>query len=305
LQAIQQAFPNLKQDGFYYETFTTCQKTFVAICRKEDVQIALNSNKEKQYSIIGFSFGNLSVSILEKYIDNNEINTSNAAVKFDNQKISEITLNHSEKQRLHINGLEVANTTVLSLAGILTYYRHQSKTVSNFQEFIQDLNLQFKQQHIFNNGLKISLATIFVSLLFSFLVFTNDTTKIENITTTLVLNKTQKASFLKLSAEVQKKEKLIQDFSMASSKASWYLDQIALEIPTSISLTEIQWQPLSKSIKEDVLIESKQQTMIIKGTSNKGDDFSVWLSLLDRLNWINNVAINAYGSEKKQARLLN
>jgi len=213
--------------------------------------------------------------------------------------VSEITLNHSEKQLFHINGLEVANTTVLPLAGVLTYCSNQSKTVSNFQEFIQDLNLQFKQQHIFNHGLKISLATIFVLLLFSFLLLTNYTIKIEDLTTTLAMNKTQKASLLKLMSEVQNKEKLIQDFSMASSKASWYLDQIAQEIPVSVALSEIQWQPISISIKDDALIETEQQTLVIKGTSNKGDDFSAWLSLLEQLNWVDNVAIIAYGSGKK------
>ncbi len=180
LQAMQRAFPNLKQDDFYYEIFTTRQKTFVAICRKEDVQILLNSYKEKRYSIIGFSLGNLSVSAIEQYINTDKINTSNAVITFENQKVSQITLRHSEKQQFYINGLEVANTTVLSLAGILTYYSNQSKTISNFQAFIQDLKLQFKQQHIFNHGLKISLATIFVLLLGSVLLFTNYTTKVQD-----------------------------------------------------------------------------------------------------------------------------
>ena len=299
LKSVQKAFPNLKLDDFYYETFTTIHKTFVAICRKEDVNTMLDSYKEKQFSVVGFSLGNLSISSLENFVNMKEINTSNAAIQFDDQKVLAITFSHSEKQNLNINGLEVTNTSVLSLAGILTYYTNQSKTTSNFNELIHELHLKFKQQHIFNLGLKISLATIFVLLLFSFLLLTNYTSKIEDLTTTLTINKTQKASLLKLTKEVQKKEKLIQDFSLASSKASWYLDQIGESVPPAINLSEIQWQPLSKSIKDDKIIETEQQNLVIKGATNSGDDFSQWLSLLEQLDWVDKVAINAYGSGKK------
>ncbi len=86
---------------------------------------------------------------------------------------------------------------------------------------------------------------------------------------------------------------------MASSKASWYLDQVGREVPESVTLTEIQWQPVSKNIKKETLIETKLQTMIIKGISHKGDDFSTWLSLLEELDWVDNMLINSYGSGKK------
>ena len=136
-------------------------------------------------------------------------------------------------------------------------------------------------------------------LLFSFILFTNYTTKIEDLNTTLALNKTQKTSLLKLTNEVQKKEKLIKDFSLASSKASWYLDQVGQTIPKSISLSEIQWQPLEKNIKEEKPIKTKHYIMLIKGITNEGEGFSKWLSTLEQLDWIEKVAINDYGSGKK------
>ena len=106
--------------------------------------------------------------------------------------------------------MELDNKCLLPLAGILTYFTNATKTVSNFSQLISELKAQFKQQHIFNLGLKISLATIFVLLLFSFLLFTNYTTKIGELTTTLELNKTQKTSLIKLTGEVQKKKKIFQ-----------------------------------------------------------------------------------------------
>lgn len=299
LFAVQQAFPNLKLEDFYYETYVSSTKTFVAICRKVDVHKLLDSYTERKYTVIGFSLGNLGISMLEDFINHSKLSTSNAEIQFSEQKIASISLSSSEKESFNLNGLELTNNSILPFTGILNYYTNTSKTVSNFSSVIAELKGKFKQQHVFNLGLKISLATIFVLLLFSFLLFTNYTTKIEDLTTTLAVNKTQKSSLLKLTGEVQKKEKLIKDFSLASSKASWYLDQIGEVVPDSVILSEIQWQPLSRNIKEDKPIETEQQRILIKGISTKGEDFSNWLSTLEQLDWVEKVAINDYGSGKK------
>ena len=298
-KAVQLAFPNLRLEDFYYETHTAAQNTIVAICRKEDVKLVLNSYKEKNHPVIGFSLGNLSISWLENLVGQDEITTSNATVRFVDQKITDISLNNPKKQSVNINGLKLNSTAILALSGILRCYTNASKTVSNFNSVNTGLKVKFKQQHVFNLGLKISLATIFVLLLFSFLVFTNYTSKIKDLNAILAQNQSQKASLLKLTEEVQKKKKLMKDFSLASSKASWYLDQIGMAVPSSITLSEIQWQPLLKNIKDDAPVETIQQTMIIKGISNKGDDFSNWLSTLEQLDWVEQVSINGYGSGKK------
>ncbi len=298
-RALQQAFPNLKIDDFYYEIYLSKASTLVAICRKATIQKLLGKYASMNFNVIGFSLGNMSVTHLENFLDKRQIATSNALVKFEDQKVSYVTLNQLLKKDYIINGLELNNDLTLPLSGILNYYLKTSKTVSNFDAKIEELRENHKQQHLFNLGLKISLATIFVLLLFSFLLFSNYTTKITHLNTTLSLNQSQKASLIKLSNEVEKKEKLIEDFSLASSKASWYLDQLGATVPETITLSELQWQPLNKAIKNEQPIELSQRSLIVKGISNKGEGFSGWLSTLEGSEWVAQVAIHEYGLGKK------
>ena len=299
-KAVSLAFQNLKLSDFYFETYTTHQKTYVALCRKAVINTILENYQSLGYNIIGFSLGNLAVSQLENLVDEPQINSSNAKIIFEAGTITDIAQKETETSDYLINGLKVRNTSVLSLSGILSYYTNRLKTTSNFSlNVAKQLQNNYDQKRFFDIGLKTGLGFIFISLLVSFLFFSNYSSKIDELNSTLALNKTQKAVLLQLTTDVQKKEKLIKDFSLTSSKTSWYLDQIGKAVPPSVSLTEIQWQPLEKNSKEDKPIKTVQQAILIKGISSKGDNFSNWLSTLEQLEWVNKVVINDYGSGKR------
>jgi Tfp pilus assembly protein PilN len=189
----------------------------------------------------------------------------------------------------------------LSLAGILSYYTNQKFTQLNFLDRINKLNNDFKQKRIFDIGLKIGLGTVFILLLVSFLFFSSYTSKIDGLNTSLEVNKTQKNSFLKLSDLVNKKEKLINDFSLTSSKAAWYINQIGETLPHSIILSEIQWQPLTKNIKKEKQVLVQKNSIIIKGKSGNNTKFSSWVNLLEKQSWIDTIQIQEYGTGKKSS----
>ena len=133
----------------------------------------------------------------------------------------------------------------------------------------------------------------------SFLFFSSYTSKINTLTDQLNVNETYKSTILKLSDDVQKKERLINDFSLTSSKSSWYIDRIGISVPPSILLSNIQFQPLTKSIKKDKEIIIHEHLITIKGKSSNSNDFSNWISELEQKEWIQKVIIQGYGTGKK------
>lgn len=295
---LASAFPNLKIDDFYYEIIKTKERSFIAICRKDAVHSLVDVYKKKQLNVVGFSLGPLVVFQLEGLVDKTKISTSNSFIYLKDNFISNIRLAEVPSMESIINGLKINNNSILPLAGILTYFGNHTKTITNFSSIGTQLIINFRQQRIFNFGLKICLATIFTLLLLSFLLFTNYSTKINELTSKLALNKSEKNIILSLSEKVEKKEKLIQEVSMASSKASWYIDQVGITIPNSVLLTEIQWQPIIGSIKEDKVISTSERTIIIKGESNNAIDFSEWMTTLEQLDWVETIAVNNYGADQ-------
>jgi len=299
-KAITSAFPNLKIDAFYYEIVHSNAQTFIAICRKDYVDDLLKEYHKSNLHIVGFSFGNLMSSQLNSYVNNLSLHSSNAIISFGNDQLtniekSEIDLHDSYS----INGLEITNTTILPLAGILSYYTQRKTTDANFESLNKELSNNFNQKRIFDIGLKGSLSFIFILLLISFLFFSHYTSNIDILSTELEINKSFKKSFTELVDEVDKKERLVTNFSLTSSKASWYLDQIGISIPTTITLSEIQYQPIEKSIKIEKEITFQEHSIIIKGKSGNSKNFSKWISELEQQQWIEKVIIQEYGTGKK------
>ncbi len=299
-KAIAEAFPNLNSKDFYYEVYNTSTKSFIAISRKEYVDNLLNSYKKQEYNCIEFSLGNLAIAQLKDIVDVNNLQTSNSRINFVENEIDAInSVTVVSETEYNLNGLNLTNNSVLPLAGIISYYTQQSLTDSNFLELSTTLFSDFKQQRIFKVGLTLGLTLLFVSLMISFLLFSSYNKEINAISSELELNKTYKNSLLQLTDDVNKKERLVTDFSLSSSKVSWYLDQLGGKLPNSITLTELHYQPLQKSIKKEKQILLEENTILIKGESAINEDFSNWINILEKLDWIENVAIKHYGTDKK------
>jgi len=157
----------------------------------------------------------------------------------------------------------------------------------------------FNHKRFFSISLKTGLSSVFILLLISFLFFSNYTNKTNMLSIELETNKALKNELLKLNEQVSKKENLVTSFSLSSSKASWYLDQIGNSIPNSVLLTSLNFQPLTKNIKEDIKISTQENNILIQGTSTKSDDFSKWVQQLEQKNWVYKVLIQDYGTGKK------
>jgi len=304
-KAITSAFPNLKIEAFYYEVLHSKTHTFVAICRKDYVDSLLKEYYNSNLNIVGFSFGNLISSQLHSYVTNSSMHSSNAIISFGDDELSNIEKSGIDlHDSYNINGLEIANTSILPFAGILSYYTHRKTTNSNFKSLNKELTNNFIQKRIFDIGLKASLSFIFILLLISFLFFSHYTSNIDLLNAELEINKSFKKSFTELTDEVDKKEGLVTNFSLTSSKASWYMDQIGISIPTTILLSEIRYQPLEKNSNPDSYPEGKEiviqeHSIIVKGNSGNSKDFSIWISELEQQKWIEKVMIQEYGTGKK------
>ena len=299
-KAIVNAFPNLKIDNFYCEVLQGQTSTFVSICRKEYIDAIIDDYQKDNYDIIGFSLGNLIASQLCGVVKETTLQTSTSNISFDDKTITEITNSDEVYSGTYdINGLQITPNDILPLAGILSYYTGQKKTLSNFDTITNNLYNDFKQKRIFDVGLKVGLATIFVLLLVSFLFFSNYTSNIDQITAELEVNKTHKNTLLKLTDKVQRKEQLVANFSLASSKVSWYLDQVGMSIPNSVLLSGIEFQPVLINIKKEEQINLQESTIVIKGKSGNNNDFLKWINELEQLTWIDKVEIQGYGTGKK------
>lgn len=301
-KAVSLAFPNIKIQDFTIEVLPQNTHSFVSICRNQDVEEILNNYKKNNCDVIGFSLGNNSVATITTYLHQDTIQTSNATLQFEGLSILNIAKlkKNDYHQKYDVNGLEIAPPNVLPLSGILSYYTNTYSTESNFTEQANQLKNDFKQKQIFSNAIKFGLGFILLGLLMNFLFFTHYRDQISKLSNEQQVNERSKELLLSLTNEVNRKRSLVSDITTSTgSKVSFYLDEIGNSIPTTISLDEIVYQPLQKSIKTNKEIEIHSNSIEISGVSNNSDDFSNWISALENSNWIEKVVYLEYGVGKK------
>ena len=60
--------------------------------------------------------------------------------------------------------------------------------------------------------------------------------------------------------------------------------------------SEIQFQPLQRSIRPDKKIEPKPNEIIVRGESLDNTAFSNWIETLESQSWVHHITVGEYGS---------
>ena len=300
-KAVQTAFPNLNRDDFYYEVYQNKTNTYISICRKEHIDSIIKQYEEAYLNIIGFSLGNLVGTQLLPFVEERELQTSNAFLSIKNHEITNIKKIEEKFQNDYIiNDLKVNSNSVLGLAGILSFYTGQRFTQNSFIDKINLLQDRFKQKRFFDLGLKTSLSFIFILLLISFLFFSSYRKKVNNIKSEIEVNENYRGNLFSLKKEVNRKKKIVEEItSSETSKVSLYLDKIGASIPNKVLLNQLNYQPFLKNIKKGKEIRYQSQKIFIEGKSLDGAIFSEWISSLEQEKWIDKISVVNYGIGKK------
>ena len=296
LKLVHMAFPNIKVEDFYYETITLCDNQFVSICRKAYVDELLNRCFLNNISVIDFTLGSLISSSVVDFIETDDIYTSNSLVSIVDSQMTEISSEQiAHKVTYNINGIEIQSNQVLNFAAALNLVLKDEQIHSSFTETKTELNTAFKQMQFASQFLKIGIICLFIALLVNFLFFNHYYNEVNTLRETAQILESSKVKMINLNEKVQKTEKMVDDVLKSStSKSSFYLDVIISNLPKSILLKELNYQPLLKKIKEDKAIKNHKNTILISGQSNESITFSQWVSQLEDFKWIQSVEILSF-----------
>lgn len=298
IKLVQLAFPNININDFMYEVLVQNKVHFVSICRRSYIEDIIELYKSKGVFIINFSLGNLIIANITDFISFNTIITPNREIKISNNEICEIEIYHFiEKADFHyvINGLATNNKSIISVSAALTSVLGNHKSSTNFDTEKQQLKETFKNLVFFRQFLTFFLIFLFSALLINFLVFNHYFNKVSILYQTSQINQNTKILVTELNEKVTKSQKIVENLlNNNHSKSSYFINEIAQDLPISIQLKELDYQPLLKKIKseEDIMIEA--DVMLVSGESKDSDAFSNWVSQLEKKEWLTKLEVTNY-----------
>lgn len=278
---FKSAYPTLTRSDFHSQIEYSKSKSVISIVRKDYLNKVIKEYTQSKIDVLDVFLGNLSITSFVEFLDNNEFYSSNSRISISDSTINEIILKQFRDDFYTINGLKIQNKYLLSFGAIVGFYLKNSIQYSD--EYFQN----FKEKKKFTIGYKLGLGVVFMLVLTNFLFFNNYNNKVNNLRQELELKEGVRNKFSELSKRLVKKRKLLSELTNSSlNSVSKFTDQIVLNIPQSIVLKEVNYQPLRGTIKKNKEVQFLVNEIEVKGILNSYDDFSRWIDDLEGKDWV-------------------
>ncbi|SNR15456.1 hypothetical protein [Tenacibaculum jejuense] len=278
---FKRAFPSLPSKEFYKRILPTNTGTYLSVVRESYVASVIKEFANININVLDVLLGNTAFSSLVSIIENGEISTSNTKLTLANSAVTSVATKKFTNEDYKINGLQINNQYILSLSAIVYFYLN--KEVSYKQEYFT----AYLEKKKFNLGYKIILGIIFFLVLLNFIYFNNYNTEVNRLTQQLEIKKDGKRKLIDLKSNVKKKRKLLSELQNSSAfSVAKYSDQIVSEIPKSILLSELIYQPLNRVLKKGKETSFKIKEIEVKGVFNNYIEFTSWIDNLEKKDWV-------------------
>lgn len=297
---LHKAYPNIKWEDFYYTIWRLKSKSIISIARKSFVDDLINIFKVNEIALFHISLGNSSLSIIDAIVAHEVLETNRHDLNFDEDK--DFIIARDKKSSIHhdINGLSIPNTHLLAFSVILESILKRKLTTGNIVELNTTLQDNYLQKQFFSKGMQTGIGTLLGILLLNFFAFTHYYKKVEDNAQILQLNQSSQETIVKLIDSIKLKEDAVTKIYGNNQKLTSVLfNRLTRDIPASILLSELVYQPLEKKIKsgEPILIEDR--VVLINGTSHNTNDFTNWLETIENTDFVDKVIITQFGKNDK------
>ena len=299
---VNEAFPNLDLDNFYYQITQIDGNPIITISKREHIDGLIQKLGRSSPHLAGFSLGISPFHYISTFLDIGEVSVSNFNLIIDDGQIKEIRPNKEGPERsYHVNGLRIPDHSLLSFSHI---YGHLGgfPVLSNFTKRSDSLWSNFYNDRLYYLTLQFSLAFFLIFLMVNFLIFSHYRDQIEDLKSFAAINISDKENLENLEAQVLDKEQrvaLLNDGT--SSRSTYFLDELGREIPPGILLDQIIYLPLAKPLRDLKPIELVENTILVKGISMDDASYSSWLGTLEKKKWINRVETMDYDYITKES----
>ncbi|MBC31143.1 MAG: hypothetical protein CMH48_09880 [Muricauda sp.] len=291
---VVNAFPNLELDHFYYQVHSNEDMGLVAIGKKAYVDGYLQRLRKLEVSVFSVALGAVPMEHLAGYLEG-AIEGSNFMVEFRDGRPANLSSASETGDRAYdINGLSLDKEQLLSFSHILGHLKGASP-ISNLRNKNIQLSNEFKNMRVFDVGLKAAIGFFLVLLLANFLLFNHYSKENEELQSSLASNALQDKSLRQLKERIATKEEKLKVLAGSRhSRTTFYLDELGKDLPHSIWLAKMEYQPLLVPVRENKPIETRKDNLQVSGITNDKVAFAVWSDNLETQKWVEKIKIIDY-----------
>lgn len=293
---LQKQFPNLSLENFYYQGAQLASTPLISIAKREYVDGVIEEILANKLKLVGVFLGPAPIVNLLFFLNIKTITTTRHKMEIEDGQILDLkNLNTDRIENVDLGGMVLNSQQLLAFSAVMDFV-NPVPLASNLYDINTDMREDFRYSRRFSLGLKATLIIVLFSLLLNFLTFSYYFDRSEDLSSQLEMIASDQEEWKKLYKAVSEKEEKITILSRSgASRVSYYLDQIANQIPGSILLDKLIYQPLKKPIKPEKQIILQEGSILLSGISNDPEAFDNWLRLLEKEAWVSTVETSDYG----------
>ncbi len=299
-QLLQQVLPNAHSDDFYCHTLAYSSACWVSVVRKEVVDNYLQQLLTMQCFVVSVGVGTLPLVTLHPFLGQQGL-LDVAGYQFQLEEGELVSYQSVETgaRNYQIEGETFEHTWALAFASGLQHFLNVLPVQPIDSAVLEGLQKEQRQKEIFRFAGMAALVTIFMVLLFNFLIFDHYSGIYQELESASNMNKEQLQQLELLEGELAQKQALLRSTGLMNTSAlAYYSDQIALSTPEGIQLSELNDFPLEQELSEGEQPHFESGTIRIVGTTNQSTVLNDWVKRLKARPWVAHVTIVNYKRSK-------
>lgn len=298
-ELINQLLPNATLKDFYLQrTIVSDHENWVSIIRKEILDGIIEEIEKNHLFCVQLTIGAFTIENILSFINESEVKTSYHKIRIENHKIVDISALKEEdltSHQYHIENDQLSSNELVPFANAFSHFVPSEHILPFNNTKIEHLNKEYYNRSKYIT-VGFSMLVFFLAITLTNMLLFNHYQQKNNELQAQINSKQQFVTELgQLKEEVKIKEEFVQHSGLTqASKTSFYTDQIALGIPTSIQLNQLFINPLLKRVRKAEDINYNFNKIILSGTVNKSIELNTWVKELKAYDWVSEVLIVSF-----------
>jgi Tfp pilus assembly protein PilN len=298
---LQKVLPNAQVDDFFIQKIAFNDELIISLIRKDQFELVLNEFSTISNQIITVSSGPFIAGCLLPLLPEKEeqitIDFLNYRLEYQNQLFSSYDLVAEKTDKEYdFSGNKVNSSLMLAFSAALSVFLPNQTEIKNNIQAVTFNNEEFYQKKIFKVRLGFALGILFLLMLINFLFFSTFFSKKNTLSEKVNLVQSQLQQHDTLMKEVEQKKSFLSEAGLLeASRISYYADQIAKDLSPSITLTELNINPIAKTVTPDGdILNATNKLIKITGQCTQTTILNEWIKLLEKKTWVKNVHMVNY-----------
>gem|GEM_PF-5837310 len=294
---LHRAIPNARLDDFYYQIYREQAEILLAVCRRDAVDTYLVALAEKKFFVHGIGIGfAVLLPILQSFYDD-ELLLPNWRLLNNRQRLPEFERVANGVREYAIASDMLASDILIPYASALQFYTGvalSGNTISITHGQVEN----FYYSRLIRKGGLVLLGVFFVLLLGNYLLFDKFYKERKRLEEEVSSNEILFKKLDRLKDDLAGKKKILGIAGdVGLTRFSYYADRLALGLPKTIQLDELEFFPLEKKLKKAKLIQFKKGALMVYGTVGKSTDLYKWIDDIGTEPWVQEASVMDYSHE--------